>query len=358
MTFAEKNRGKENCKKAVAYGLNFVQMCYGYENDLYYDYFSTECECKLKKKQIKDYEYPKSGFSKKDYYLLDTGDKCVSEKLKSDLISLGFVEENFRPIYTKKHDIILGYQLVTDITLPEIATLNDTRSIFTCDKCGSKYYEAIEFADGGFDIDGDFDDRAYKGVGYPTYISNEALEIINTHKIVKTAEYSDIIISLDLYEKLIKAYPRLECRPVITGNIKEDSEFKRVRSTAEEYRALNKDMSNGKINYFSDFISINKNNPEIIMIVYSLENCPDIKYAFYEKINDEFRCIYGSEFTEDDVDELPVEEVLLDFEPMRKEKLEVIGGLEKQKLFGSSIHKNTIPVNFKKKNLTFWYEIK
>lgn len=39
-----------------------------------------------------------------------------------------------------------------------------------------------------------------------------------------------VIISLELYDYLIKKYPRLECRPVFIGNIKQDKEYIRVNN--------------------------------------------------------------------------------------------------------------------------------
>lgn len=89
MTYAEKHWG--DCSNAVAYQFNFVKLCYGYPSDCYNDYFELCPKCESVIKQKRDYEYPKSSFSKnKDYYLLDTYDSGVSEKLKRICLILGF----------------------------------------------------------------------------------------------------------------------------------------------------------------------------------------------------------------------------------------------------------------------------
>ena len=115
MTFAEKTWG--DCKNAVAYQLNFIQLCYGYDSDCYNDYFNICPHCGHAVSQKKDYEYPKSGFSKKDYYLLDTYDCGVSCELMEYMLSFGIIRGNFRPVFTRNHNILLGYQITPIHTL-------------------------------------------------------------------------------------------------------------------------------------------------------------------------------------------------------------------------------------------------
>ncbi len=185
MTFAQKNWG--DCSKAVAYELNFVQQCDGYENETYYDYFAEDCDCGLKTHQIKNLQSPKDGFSKKDYFELAIGGFGVSEKLKNNLVSYGIDESFFSPVTTKVNTL-LGYQLVPKTYLPHIYGLNDTRVIYTCPKCGEQKFEVMYYG-GDYDIDSEFDNRAYNGMGYPTYICEDSLKIINEEKIVKTREF-------------------------------------------------------------------------------------------------------------------------------------------------------------------------
>ena len=48
-----------------------------------------------------------------------------------------------------------------------------------------------------------------------------------------------VIISLELYNYLIEKYPRLECRPVFLGNVKDDPEYKKIKQSASELYNIN-----------------------------------------------------------------------------------------------------------------------
>lgn len=221
MTYAEKKWG--DCSKAVAYQFNFVKLVYRYSADCYDDYFYLCPKCKNEVEQKKDYEYPKSSIPKnKDYYLLDTYDSGVSEKLKNDLLEFGIAESNFRPIYSRKHNEILGYQVTPKNMLPSITENNAERQIFYCEHCKTKKFE----------VDDSYFD-AYNRLGYPVYISKEAfdkMEHINC--LDGEVDSYTVIISLELYNYLIERYSRLECRPVFIGNVKNDPEYKRLNQSA------------------------------------------------------------------------------------------------------------------------------
>lgn len=216
-TYAEKNWG--DCSKAVAYSLNFVQLCYAYGNDRYADYFELCPKCGHEIRQRKPYEYPKSGFSKKDYFLLDTYEYGVSGKLKADMLDFGVLPEIFKPVYTRKHDMILGWYLVPGTALPEVYKFNCMNKRVVCRDCGYTQYEYDESA---------CSNEVYGGIGYPLYIDEKALSALGD--IAKTTENGscDVLISLGLYNFLIAKYPRLECRPVFLGDIRNDPEFLRV----------------------------------------------------------------------------------------------------------------------------------
>ena len=216
MTYAEKKWG--NCSNAVAYQFNFVKLVYRYSADCYDDYFYLCPKCKNEIKQKKDYEYPKSSFPKnKDYYLLDTYDSGVSEKLKNDMLKFGVAENNFRPIYSRKHNEILGYQVTPKNILPSITENNAERQIFYCKHCKTKKFE----------VDDSYFE-AYNRLGYPVYISKEAFDKMEHINCLdgEVGSYT-VIISLKLYNYLIEKYPRLECRPVFLGNVKDDPEYKK-----------------------------------------------------------------------------------------------------------------------------------
>lgn len=221
MTYAEKKWG--DCSKAVAYQFNFVKLVYRYSADCYDDYFYMCPKCKNEIKQKKDYEYPKSSFPKnKDYYLLDTYDSGVSEKLKNDMLEFGIAESNFRPIYSRKHNEILGYQVTPKNILPSITENNAERQIFYCEHCKTKKFE----------VDDSYFD-AYNRLGYPVYVSKEAFDKMEHINCLdgEVGSYT-VIISLELYNYLIEKYPRLECRPVFIGNVKNDPEYKRLNQLA------------------------------------------------------------------------------------------------------------------------------
>ncbi len=358
MTYAEKYWG--DCSNAVAYELNFVQMCYGCDNDCVSDFFSNTPCCNMTCNQIKDLEFPKGSFSKKDYFQLDYGFMGVSEKLKQDMVLFGVSEDNFRPVYTKKHDLLLGYQITPQITLSSIDEYNDTRAIFTCTQCGSEYFENMAY-DGDYNIETGVDNRAYGGVGYPTYISHEIYE--NLPIISKTQEYGSVIISFELYDKLIKLYPKLECRPVFIGDVKENDEYKRVMKTSEIYRVLNHQNINNDITYFAEMVTVRKSQPEIKMTVYSVNNNDDIKIVFYENVDGEYKYISSEYFGEYDINEDFCTEVklILDFDPIRVDRCDVVSGLIRPPYKGvainSEITADIVEVTYKNERFLLWYAV-
>lgn len=219
-TYAEKNWG--DCSKAIAYNLNFVQMCYIPDNARRTEYFNIICDACENEEQFKEFEFRKSDFSKRDYFILDYYCYGVSEKLKSHMIEFGLTEENFRPIYTRKHDQILGYQIITDNVLPPIFEVNGKYEFSNCEVCGHKTYEVYDEIDGT---------EVYGGLGYPLYLTHEAAEKLK-HINCLYEDNDDILISCELYNFLIERYPRLECRPVFLGSIYEDKEYLRINSNS------------------------------------------------------------------------------------------------------------------------------
>ncbi len=302
---------------------------------------------------------PKGGFSKKDYFKLAIDGFGVSEKLKNNLVSYGIDESIFRPVTTKSNNV-LGYQLVPKTYLPHIYGINDTRVIYTCPECGEQKFEVMYYG-GDYDIDSEFDNRAYNGMGYPTYICEDSLKIINKEKIVSTREFNNIIVSLDLYNYLIKLYPRLECRPVFLGDLKDNSEYKRIRIEGEKYRVLNRDLSMGKIEYFTDFIIVQDENPTIKMVIYSVENFKGIKCNFYENIDGEYRCISSDEFSLEDIKDGYYYEPdeILSVEDCIQNTNKVLGGFLPSTNSGIMLNKNypvkIIELKYINKKYKFWY---
>lgn len=213
-TYAEKNWG--DCSKAVAYSMNFVQMCYTSGDWAhFYDVICDNCEHEI---QIQSFEYPKGNFSKKDYYILDMLVYGVSEKLKNDMIEFGVSEDIFIPIYTKKHDTVLGYQIVPKNILPSTYKENGMYEYSKCKKCGRIKYERYDkFAFM----------KVYNDMDFPVYINQEAFNNLDDINALGEQPTGSVIISLNLYNYLIERYPRLECRPVFMGSVYEDCEYLR-----------------------------------------------------------------------------------------------------------------------------------
>lgn len=216
MTYAEKNWG--DCSNAIAYSLNFVQMCYLADSKGWFDFFKSSCSsCERYDVQFENLQYPKSRFSKKDYFYLDIGYYGVSTNLYNDMLEFGVGKDNFKPIYNTDKTLILGYQIVPINILPPIFDNNCMTEVDVCHKCGGRIYEYSDDTNS---------EMAYDRLGYPLYITEVVSQ--NLKDINGTFENTDTIISLDLYNYLIKKYPKLECRPVFIGDLKQDREYIRL----------------------------------------------------------------------------------------------------------------------------------
>lgn len=219
-TYAEKKWG--DCSNAVAYSLNFVQMCY--TSGSWEHFYAVNCDICEHEVQIKPFEYTKGNFSKKDYFILDMLVYGVSENLKNDMLKFGVSEDLFIPIYTKKHDSVLGYQIKAKNILPLTYKENGMYEYAKCDSCGRIQYEVCDEIDSC---------HVYNGLGYPIYITQEALDKMQAINGLGERE-EDIIISIDLYNYLIEKYPRLECRPVFLGTIYNDQEYLRKSQKSKD----------------------------------------------------------------------------------------------------------------------------
>lgn len=81
------------------------------------------------------------------------------------MIDFGITEDNFRPIYSRNHNEILGYQVTPQNMLPSITESNAEKQVFYCEKCKTKKYEVD---DNYFEI--------YNRLGCPVYMSEEVLK--------------------------------------------------------------------------------------------------------------------------------------------------------------------------------------
>lgn len=138
-TYAEKKWG--DCSKAVAYELNFVQLCYTTGSRRWDEDYEIICPYCENTKQKGDFVYPKGSFSKKDYFQLDYYVFGVSENLKNDFLDFGVNEDNFRPIKSAKDNTILGWQIASKKILPPLFEENGRYLEFSCNHCGVQRYE-------------------------------------------------------------------------------------------------------------------------------------------------------------------------------------------------------------------------
>lgn len=134
------------------------------------------------------------------------------------MIAFGLSEDNFRMIHTRKHDVVLGYQIIADNVLPDMTGVNGKYKFSECYVCHDKCYELHDALQAT---------EAYGGLGYPIYMTEEAYKELQ-HINCLYEDHDDIIISHSLYDFLIKRYPRMECRPVFIGTVYEDIEYLRL----------------------------------------------------------------------------------------------------------------------------------
>ena len=126
----------------------------------------------------------------------------------------GVNEDDFRPIYTRNHNRILGWQVAPRNVIYGLGEINGFHKTLKCKDCNYFSYEVND------DVD---NCDAYNGLGYPEYIDRESLKSIRS--IARVAETGSILIPVQTYEELLKTYPRIECRPVFLGNVYEDEEY-------------------------------------------------------------------------------------------------------------------------------------
>ncbi len=152
--------------------------------------------------------------------------------MKNEMVAFGISEDNFRPIYTRKHDAVVGYQIVPVNVLPSTDDTNAMKSIEKCPYCGNASHEVIN----GNIV------HAYKGLCPPEYISEEVFSKMTHINKLETEVYSfTVFISLELYNYLIDIYPRMECRPVFIGDVRNDPEY--IRVTRSKGKDLFKEIS-------------------------------------------------------------------------------------------------------------------
>lgn len=191
-----------NIEDAKAFAISFTNFVYDYDDMNSYDFCSELCESCGRTVQNKDYMVPKSN-CKKPYGILSSYEFGVDEELRNALIeNFDITEEDFRPIRSKRGEIVF-YQITPRHTMLPLRELNKWRSAKPCPKCGSFYYH----------------DRAFeneKGEDY-YYISQECLDEMHdlnvTYEKFSKFYLPMFVISRRVYNFLVDRYPQTHYFP-------------------------------------------------------------------------------------------------------------------------------------------------
>lgn len=191
----------DNLEEANAFAISFTNFAYFYSDLEDTDTHKLVCAHCYKEVQYADYRMPKSS-AKKDTAILHSLEPGVSPALRDELIAnFDISEADFRPVRTKKDEIIY-YQITPQHTLLPLSEVNDWPILEKCDYCGNIRYNDIPH-------------RNNMGESYH-HISGEVLE--DMHDMNVTFEhfhrdYPLFVISRRLYDFLIERYPRTHYFP-------------------------------------------------------------------------------------------------------------------------------------------------
>lgn len=195
-------RNYSNISDAVAFVVRFAFMVYGYDDIAPIEFYSKECTTCGKNIQSKDLLVPKSSF-KKEYGVTSLIDPVISDDIKKALIDNFDISENdFRPVYTKKGELVC-WQITPKSVLMPMISVNRIRQLKPCRKCGRVQYRINEYTN----------DKGY----FYYYMTKDALEAMSD--INRTYEEyngyrSECVVSRRVYEYLIERYPRMIFEPI------------------------------------------------------------------------------------------------------------------------------------------------
>lgn len=186
----------DNLDEAKAFALSFTNMAYFYDDVCIWDFHDKICEKCGKKRQSQDYLAPRAS-CKKPIAILHSLEPGVSREVRNDLIErFDITEADFRPVRSKKGEIVY-YQITPQHIMLPIHEANEWPILEACSRCGSVYY------------DRPFRENA-KGEPY-FFITKAATE--EMHDLNVTYErfrrgYPLFVISRRVYDYLIEHYPR------------------------------------------------------------------------------------------------------------------------------------------------------
>ena len=198
----------DNLDEAKAFALSFTNFAYFYDDWEDKDTYTVVCESCYKEIQHADYQMPRSS-TKKPTSILHSLEFGVSPELRDELIEkFDITEADFRPIRTKKGEIVY-YQITPQHVMLPLHEVNEWAVLSLCDHCGNLRYDRTSHIK---------DNK--KGEPY-YYISREALD--DMHDLNVTYEhfrrdYPLFVISRRLYDFLIERYPRTHYFPFFLKN--------------------------------------------------------------------------------------------------------------------------------------------
>lgn len=191
-----------NISEAVAFRIAFAPMAYSYGDIGWDDIERYVCESCGLTEQYADFLAPKTSF-KKEFAILDTYHYGVDANIRNELIeNFDVTEDDFRPCRNKVGDIVF-YQITPTHTMLPLISVNKTRPLKPCKKCGSIQYREKEYLNEN---------------GYPySFITKEVLN--DLHDLNVTYEKYEMylpywVVSRRVYDFLIKRYPRMNFEPI------------------------------------------------------------------------------------------------------------------------------------------------
>lgn len=192
----------DNIDEAKAFMLSFTNFAYFYDDVSPWDFMTETChECR-KCSQTKDFLAPKAS-CKKPTSILHSLDMGVSREVRDELIQhFNITEADFRPVRTKKGEIVY-YEITPQHVMLPIHEENEWEIAINCPQCGSVQYKRSDF-------------RNEKKEPY-YFISQAALD--DMHDLNVTYEQFRwgipvVIVSRRVYDYLTERYPRTHYFPL------------------------------------------------------------------------------------------------------------------------------------------------
>lgn len=191
----------DNLNEAKAFALSFTNFTYFYDDVSKWDCHNEICDKCGKTYQSKDYLAPRAN-CKKPTSILHSLEFGVSQELRDDLIvQFDITESDFRPVRSKRGDIVY-YQITPQHVMLPMHAENEWPIQKICPQCGSIQYDRP---------------RRENGIGEPYfYISQAALDEMHDLNVTYerfSRDYPLFVISRRVYDYLTERYPRTHYFP-------------------------------------------------------------------------------------------------------------------------------------------------